>query len=73
MLILQANEEKLLASSFEMILSQLPFLPLKFIFAEAETDDSARKFDRQLQALKMRTQLLSRLQKEFEDSIKILK
>lgn len=45
-LILQQNEEKLLASSFEMILSQLPFLPLKFMFNDPETPENVRIFDR---------------------------
>jgi hypothetical protein len=31
---LKQNEEKLLASSFEEILSQLPFLPIKFMFMD---------------------------------------
>lgn len=70
---MKQNEEKLLASSFEMILSQLPFLPLKFIFSEPESPENVKKFDKEMQSLKMRTLLLQRFNKEFEDSIKILK
>lgn len=35
---LKDNDERLRASSFEMVLSQLPLLPQKFIFGEEEND-----------------------------------
>jgi len=42
---LAENEERLRASTFELVLAQLPLLPQKFIFADQDTPETRRKFD----------------------------
>ena len=53
---------------FEKILSQINVMPIKFVFGEEESEEALKKFDKQMD-IKMRTFLLERLKKEFEDSL----
>lgn len=54
LIMLRENEERLRASSFEMVLSQLPLLPYKFIFNEDGQGQELRdKFDKEFRELKV--------------------
>jgi hypothetical protein len=66
--LLKEHEEKLLEMPFEKILSQINVMPIKFVFGEEESEESLKKFDKQMD-IKMRSFLLERLKKEFEDSL----
>lgn len=46
-------------------------MPIKFVFGEEESEEALKNFDKQMD-IKMRTFLLERLKKEFEDSLKLL-
>lgn len=61
---LKEREEEMLEWPFEMILSQINMMPIKFIFGECQND----KFDKLMQ-MKLGSFLLERLRKEFDDSI----
>jgi hypothetical protein len=67
-ILLRESEENCLQMQFEVILSQLPILPVKFIFNDSEANNIAT-FDKQMMSQKLRSQLLLRLKAEFEDSI----
>ena len=68
---LKENEEDLLNWPFEMILSQINILPIKFVFGEEESVDAKKKFEKQME-IELRSFLIERLKREFEDSIKLL-
>ena len=68
---LKENEEDLLNWSFEMILSQINILPIKFVFGEEESVEAKKKFEKQME-IELRSFLIERLKREFEDSIKLL-
>ena len=54
-----------------MILSQINILPIKFVFGEEESVDAKKKFEKQME-IELRSFLIERLKREFEDSIKLL-
>jgi hypothetical protein len=68
-LMLRDNDERLRASCFEMVLSQLPLLPQKFMFGEAETPENVKKFEDDWNSVKISDQVFERVTYEFEDSI----
>ena len=51
--ILQEHEETLLEMNFEMILSQINVMPIKFIFGEEESELGQWRFDKQMQTVSM--------------------
>ena len=66
---LRENEDRLRASSFEMVLSQLPLLPQKFMFSETQTPEALQRFDNDWWQLKLSDQMFEHITFEFEDSI----
>ena len=54
-----------------MILSQINILPIKFVFGEQESVEAKKKFEKQME-IELRSFLIERLKREFEDSIKLL-
>lgn len=80
-LILREYEEQLLDMSFEMMLSQMPHLQMKFLIASMDKDTSespeaavtfkqeeVKLLDKQLNSLVIPTILLERLKREFDES-----
>lgn len=60
---------------FEVMLTQLPNLPIKFFINES-TDEEQRdieRFDKQMRGLKIPTMLLERLKQEFDNNYKLSK
>lgn len=62
---LRDNEERLRASSFEMVLSQLPLLPIKYMFNEPESQMSLENFDNQMRGLKIDNMTFEKIGTEF--------
>ncbi len=71
-LLLKENEEKMLDMPFEVILTQIVHLPIKFVVEEsANVEQSRSQFDKQMQ-IKIPTILLERLKREFDESSHLL-
>ena len=66
---LRDNEERLRASSFEMVLSQLPLLPIKYVFGEPESQMNLENFDNMIKSMKIDNMTFERIEHEFQDSI----
>lgn len=57
--------------AFERILGQITQGPIKFIFGEEESEMAYWRLDKQMRGVEIRSYLIERLQREFEDSIKV--
>ena len=72
---LKENEEHLLQMPFEVMLTQIVNMPIKFFvqeFGSAEQELAAvEEFDRRVSRLKIPTILLERLKHEFDQNYKI--
>jgi hypothetical protein len=73
--VLKENEEQLLQMPFEVMLTQIVNMPIKFFvkeFGSAEKELAAvEDFDRRVSKLKIPTILLERLKHEFDQNYKI--
>lgn len=72
---LKENEDQLLQMPFEVMLTQIVNMPIKFFIQEFGTADqeleAIENFDRRINRLKIPTILLERLKHEFDQNYKI--
>lgn len=75
LLVLRENEEQLLQMPFEVMLTQIVNMPIKYFIQEFSTPEAERaalqNFDRRISKLKIPTILLERLKQEFDQNYKI--
>ena len=75
---MRENEEHLLAMPFEVLLTQIPNLPVRFYLHDyLNVEDMERaaivKLDSTLKEIKLPTMLLERLKKEFDQNFEVSK
>lgn len=75
LILLKDFEETLLSMPFEVMLTQIVNMPIKFYVHQYEQEEEEResivKFDKQMKTLKIPTMLLERLKREFDENYKI--
>ena len=74
--LLKEYEDVLLGMPFEVMLTQIVNLPIKFLIVnhkgnEEEEAKSLERFDKQMKTVKLPTMLLERLKREFDMNFKI--
>jgi hypothetical protein len=71
--LLKDFEDVLLGMPFEVMLTQIVNLPLKFLIInhKGEEKEAIEKFDSKMRSVNIPTMLLERLKREFDQNLKI--
>ena len=69
--LLKEYEDILLGMPFEVLLTQMVNLPVKYLIITREEGEAVAKFDKAMKKLKVPTMLLERLRREFDMNYKL--